>query len=430
MVSFPPLAMFGLRAGVAGGRTARALKVPSEPFGGAAGYLQLIPPSGKAIRPPKEASQLPVSPSAKAIATRGGGEHLADQHVGSVHLRVLTTGLPGGGALQIARPLTEVDNELHDVLLVLILVGVAGIALGAALGAFVARTALAPIARFTRRTETLASELDLSQRIDVAGRDELARLALSFNTTLDALERSVQAQRHLVADASHELRTPIASLRANVQVLEDADRLPPEERESLRADIVGELDQLTALVGDVVELARGAQPGAALDDVRLDEIVAALAERAQRRAGGAVDIHLDLEPTVVTGDSERIARAVGNLLDNARKEPRGRRDRRPPGRRDADRPRPRPGLPRGGPAARLRALLPRQRGAWAARLWPRPGDRAPGGRVARRLRRRRERGRRRRRAPGSLRDAARRRAGGPQPARRMKSSTAARSKSP
>ena len=83
--------------------------------------------------------------------------------------------------------------------------------------------------------------------------------ARSFNATLDALERSVEAQRHLVADASHELRTPIASLRANIQMLEDADRLPADERESLRADIIEELDELTALVGDVVELARGGE---------------------------------------------------------------------------------------------------------------------------------------------------------------------------
>ena len=114
-----------------------------------------------------------------------------------------------------------------------------------------------PIARFTSRTEELAGDLDPSQRMEVVGDDELARLARSFNTTLDALERSVEAQRHLVADASHELRTPIASLRANIQTMQDEDRLPPDERERMREDIVGELDELTALVADVVELARG-----------------------------------------------------------------------------------------------------------------------------------------------------------------------------
>ena len=111
------------------------------------------------------------------------------------------------------------EHELSHLLLILALIGAGGVVLAALLGALVARTALAPIARFTQRTETLTGNLDLSRRLEVQGRDELARLADSFNATLDALERSVQAQRQLIADASHELRTPIASLRANIQVL-------------------------------------------------------------------------------------------------------------------------------------------------------------------------------------------------------------------
>jgi two-component system sensor histidine kinase MprB len=181
----------------------------------------------------------------------------------------------------------------------------------------VARTALAPIALFTRRTETLSGSLDLSQRLDVSGRDELGRLAESFNATLEALERSVAAQRHLIADASHELRTPISSLRANIQVLGEAERLPPAEQEALRSDILAELDDLTALVGDVVELARGAQPPATFDDVRLDEVVESAVQSARRR--GDVRFELGLEPTVVTGPADRIGRAVSNLIDNARK---------------------------------------------------------------------------------------------------------------
>ena len=174
-----------------------------------------------------------------------------------MHLRVLTVGLGARGAAQIARPLTEVDRALRELLVVLLAVGGIGILVAAGLGFVVARAALAPVSRFTRRTEALTANPDLSQRLEIQGQDELARLARSFNATLDALERSAEAQRHLVADASHELRTPIASLRANIQVLQDADQLPEADRESLRADIIAELDELTALVGDVVELARG-----------------------------------------------------------------------------------------------------------------------------------------------------------------------------
>ena len=292
---------------------------PAERFGGPEGYVQLVLPSGRVLRRQNTSDRLPVQERARAIARSGSGEYLTDMTVGGLHLRVLTAGLPTGGALQVARPLDEVDRELDKILLVLVFVGAAGVALGAALGAGVARAALAPIGRFTRRTEQLTADPDPSQRMEVAGRDELARLARSFNATLDALERSVEAQRHLVADASHELRTPIASLRANIQTLQQADRLPAYERESLRADIIEELDELTALVTDIVELARGAKPGDMADDVRLDRVVDAVVERARARAGRGVTVRLRAEPTVVRGEPQRIHRAVSNLVDNALK---------------------------------------------------------------------------------------------------------------
>ncbi|MGH2712372.1 MAG: sensor histidine kinase, partial [Thermoleophilaceae bacterium] len=288
-----------------------------EPFGGPEGYVQLVLPGGRVLNRPDQAQQLPVEERAREIAADGSGTYPTDMTVDGVHLRVLTEGLPRGGALQIARPLDEVDRQLDRILLVLVFVGAGGVALGAGLGALVARTALAPIARFTLRTERLAADPDPSERMEMRGGDELARLARSFNATLDALERSVEARRQLVADASHELRTPIASLRANIQTLGEAERLPAHEREALRADVVQELDELTALVADVVELARGAAPGEMTDEVRLDQIVGAVVERAGARAGGRVGFQVRTEPTIVRGDPRRIHRAVSNLVDNA-----------------------------------------------------------------------------------------------------------------
>lgn len=292
---------------------------PREPFGGPGGYAQVVLPSGRVLRRPGADEALPVEPRAREIARGGSGEYLTDTTVDGTHLRVLTRAVPGGGAVQTARPLDEVDRQLDRVALVLLLVGAAGVLLGAGLAALVARTALAPIARFTRRTEELAGDPDPSQRIDSDRSDELGRLARSFNTTLDALERSVEAQRQLVADASHELRTPIASLRANIQTLQQAESLPAAERERLRADIVGELDELTALVADVVELARGIKPGELADDVSVDGIVEAVAERARARARDGVTLEVRTERTLVRGEPERIQRAVSNLVDNALK---------------------------------------------------------------------------------------------------------------
>jgi len=291
----------------------------TEAFGGARGYVQFVRPSGAVNRPPSQTVPLPVTPRAGEIARTGAGRSFEDADVAGTHVRVLTVGRGPRGAVQVARPLTEVDNVLRRVVVVLTVVGAVGAGLAVLLGALVAKTALAPIGRFTRRTEALAGRPDISERMEVTGDDELARLARSFNTTLDALEQAVQSQRQLVADASHELRTPIASLRANIQTLEEAHRLPPEERAGLRRDIVEELDELTALVGDVVELARGARSEDALDEVRLDELVETLVERARRRGGTSARYEVRTEPALVRGEPARIARAVSNLLDNARK---------------------------------------------------------------------------------------------------------------
>jgi two-component system sensor histidine kinase MprB len=290
----------------------------SGSLGGPTGFFQLVTSQGHTCLASQESGSLPVDAHARAVAASGHGRYFTDAHLGSTHLRVLVTGVGSQGALEVALPLTDVDSSLHSLLLLLLLIGAAGIVLAAGLGILVARTALTPIARFTRRTEVVAAGADPSQRLDVVGRDELARLAGMFNSTLDALEQSVDSQRNLVADASHELRTPIATLRANLQLLRDEARLSQADRDALREDMISELDELTGLVGDVVELARGRQPTAELHDVRVDLIAADLIERTGRRAPG-LTFSSSLEPALVSGESDRIGRAITNLLDNARK---------------------------------------------------------------------------------------------------------------
>jgi two-component system sensor histidine kinase MprB len=292
----------------------------SGSFGGPAGFYQLVTPSGAICLASHEttAKEIRVDSRARATAASGAGHYITDAHAGSYHLRVLVTGVGSHGALEVALPLTDVDRSLHSLLLLLLVIGAAGIVLAAALGLLVARTALTPIARFTRRTEAVAAGADAAQRLEVSGRDELARLASTFNATLDALERSVESQRNLVADASHELRTPISSLRANLQLLRDESRLSQEDRDALREDMISELDELTGLVGDVVELARGVKPTTELHDVRVDLIAADLIDRTLRRGPG-LTFHAGLEPTLVRGEGDRIGRAIANLLDNARK---------------------------------------------------------------------------------------------------------------
>jgi two-component system sensor histidine kinase MprB len=195
-----------------GGPFSFQVPVPPEAvsrFGGAAGVVQFVTPGGRAVTPPGESgAQLPVTAQTRALAAGDGDTTLRDETVDGDHLRVLTAPLSDGGAVQVARPLDEVDSTLHGLALLLAAITAGGVALAAGLGYFVSRTSLAPIRRFTARTEEIAGDPELvGRRLEVEGDDELGRLARSYNTTLEALERSVAAQRQLVSDASHELRT-------------------------------------------------------------------------------------------------------------------------------------------------------------------------------------------------------------------------------
>ena len=186
------------------------------------------------------------------------------------------------------------------------------------LGAAIAKAALAPIERFSEMTEQVTSALDKPRRLEEMGASELRRLAASFNQTLDALERSILAQQHLIADASHELRTPMAALRSNIQIFLEADRLPEEDREELQSSILAELDELTQVVSDVLELARGTAPTEHTEAIELDHLVHEAVARAQRRAP-SLDFELDVQPTAIVNSPDRVARAVTNVIDNARK---------------------------------------------------------------------------------------------------------------
>jgi two-component system sensor histidine kinase MprB len=119
-----------------------------------------------------------------------------------------------------------------------------------------------------------------------------------------------------VADASHELRTPITSLRTNIEVLAESESLPRDERARLLSDVEEQITELGMLVADLIELARGDQPRRDTEDVRLDELVGEAVARARRHAP-SVRFDARLEPAVVEGSRDRLARAVNNLLDNA-----------------------------------------------------------------------------------------------------------------
>ena len=223
-----------------------------------------------------------------------------------------------GGVVQVARPLAGVERELGRLRLVLVLVSLGGAVGAALLGAVVSRAAVAPLRRLLATTDRIIETSDLSARTGQSGRDEVGHLASRFDTMLETLESAVRSQRQLVADASHELRTPLASLRANLELLIDPGAVAADERDELVADIRAELEAVTSLINELLELARGEEVDVAPIEFQLDETVRKAVERVQRRAPQA-RFDVRLEPSVVRGVPERIERAVDNLLDNARK---------------------------------------------------------------------------------------------------------------
>jgi two-component system sensor histidine kinase MprB len=287
-------------------------------FGEARGYVQLVRSDGSVVAPLLQDLRLPAGEDVLAVAGSEGEGFWTDTHVSGTHLRVFTFNYGPDAAVQVARPLTEVDQSLERIGIFLLLIAVSGVAIAALLGLVVSRAALRPVTRLTETAERVSETRDLSERIDVSGRDELSRLATSFNTMLAALEDSTRAQRQLVADASHELRTPLTSLRTNIEVLAGDRALPPEERTRLLSDVVEQLGEMTMLIAELIELARAEQQVTDPEDVRLDLLAADAVERARRNQPDVV-FSAELEETVVHGVPSTIERAIANLLDNAAK---------------------------------------------------------------------------------------------------------------
>jgi two-component system sensor histidine kinase MprB len=267
----------------------RRVPQPQRRTGTAQSYVQFVSVAGVVRRPLATTDPiLPVTAQTKALARSTTSRRvLEDTHADGVHVRMLTVALPGRGAVQLARSLASVDRALSRLRIVLALL----IVFGTAFAALLARIFSRPVAAPTEH------ELAESQ---------------------GALADSLAAQRQLVADASHELRTPVTSVRTNAEMLRDAAVVGDDERRLIAGEVVDQAEELTALIADLIDLARGDVPDPATEDIRLDALAYESVQRARRHAPG-LDFTLSAEPCVVEGAPERLARAINNLLDNASK---------------------------------------------------------------------------------------------------------------
>lgn len=287
-------------------------------------------------------ARLPVTDADRALAASGGTSAavFANANVDGEELRVLTVPMSRGGAVQVARSVNEELDVLAGLRGRLIALGLIGTAVAAAVGYAVARRAVRPIERLTAAAEHVALTKDPAGRAElgdaarrhagadqagssgsVASRhDEVGRLAHSFDEMLDALGESRAQQQRLVQDAGHELRTPLTSLRTNVEVLQQADRLDPDDRRRLLADVTFELEELTDMVNEVVQLAQSPDGvDEPLAEVDLANVARDVAARARRRTGRPIEVQVGDAPSVLSGRPSALERAVANLVSNADK---------------------------------------------------------------------------------------------------------------
>ena len=290
---------------------------PSRRAGGPAEFSQVVGPDGVA-RDRQGGLAIGVASGDRAAAGGDGAgvPFLTDRTADGVHLRVITVPIQGLGAVQLGRSLESVDAVLGRLRIVLALLVIVGTAFAAALARLFARPVIRPISELTRAAEHIEATGDLGRRIGARGEDEVGRMAQRFDAMLDRVQASQAAQRQLVADASHELRTPVTALRTNMEVMLAGAELEEGERRALLRDMVGQSEELSGLVGDLIELARGDEGDPPIEDVALDALVAEAVARARRHAPG-VRFRTTLEPCVIAGVPDRLGRAVNNLLDNA-----------------------------------------------------------------------------------------------------------------
>ncbi len=303
----------------------------AAPSNGGVAYQQVVFPNPAFAPRPSTGVNLPDVGLARSIANGTSPSTLTTVAVDGVRMRMYIFGRdlfpPYNGqtsiAIELAEPLNGVESVLGTLRWVLALVFLLVVALAALLARLATHRVLRPLNEVTATAQLIGETNDLSRRIAVHDDDEVGQLATRFNEMLERLESSraqldasVLSQRQLVADASHELRTPVTSLRTNIEVLLSGAELDDEDRTRLLTDVVEQSEELSTLVSDLIEVARGDTPPKYYEALRLDRIAEEALDRARRNAPN-VQFDEHLQPIWVQGDGERLMRAINNLLDNA-----------------------------------------------------------------------------------------------------------------
>ena len=282
---------------------------------------QLIYPDGTVESCFTDSPLLPSDAKDLAIATSGDGDldnvHLHTVSVDGTNYRVITVAWFNNGALQSARDLHVVEDVLSGMRIRLLLAGIFA-TLGAwVLGWLIAGRIAKPIRKLSAVASEVATSRDLSITVPINGTGEVSDLGRSFSSMMHALSTSLDQQQRLVSDASHELRTPLTALRTNIESLELFDAIPEAERREMIRDIRLEVEELSTLTAELVDLATDqVQSAEQIGTVDLLALTRDVAQRARRRSGRTIDVS-DGGGNSIDGFSNQLLRAISNLVDNA-----------------------------------------------------------------------------------------------------------------
>ncbi|MCW2764213.1 MAG: ATP-binding region, ATPase domain protein [Nocardioides sp.] len=285
--------------------------------------IALVSADGTIFKLPEQLADSPqIGAPETAVAAGKASSSIRTVRANGRDYRMVAVPYGDGKAVVLAQSLEDQDQVLGRLGFVMLVFGLAGVIAAALAGWAVARNGLRPVRRLTVAVEEIARTEDL-RPMPVEGDDEIARLTTAFNEMLTALGASRDRQRQLVADAGHELRTPLTALRTNLDLLAQVDAvagggLPPMARAELLEDVRAQIEELTNLIGDLVELARDEPLAHVVEPVELPEVLDQAVARVRRRAPG-LRFEVEAEPWWVVGEAGGLERALTNLLDNAAK---------------------------------------------------------------------------------------------------------------
>ena len=278
---------------------------------------QVIDPRGNVVIALGQVD-LPISTDVLAMVANPLAQRLRiTTQIDGVPYRILSVPILRGGALQLGKDISDIESAKDGILLWLFVLGLLAIAASGSAGWFIARRTARPIQKLAAAAEHIAATRELTTTLDISGDAEIEQLATSFNTMLVALRLSREQQQQLVQDASHELRTPLTSLRANSELLE-RENLDTETKNLILRDIRAEVDELTALTGELSSLASDQRLIEQLQIVNLGEAVEEVVERARRRSGRIINLERK-SPASIRVRPSQLDRAISNLIDNALK---------------------------------------------------------------------------------------------------------------